>query len=146
MNDTFISDLIEDLDHMRQLLERCIKKLQSQVKINPNFKNNTESDLQNNSVKSQIEQHKKSIMEQVTQIREKAIQSINKIGTNVTPNAISSRITNDIAQNGINIDALRKKLNISNGEQNKIKEQGKVLNEVVEKTPEKVPDKGKKNE
>lgn len=80
MNDTFISDLIEDLDHMKQLLERCIRKLQEQT-TQPVSNKTVEMP---SNIKTHIDQKRKAIMEQVGQLRAQALQTANKARTDST--------------------------------------------------------------
>jgi len=76
MEKQFVMELIEDLDHMRQLLERCVKKLRIQVSsgIQTSGANPVSQIIaEDNGIRSEIERQRQAIMAQVEQAKAQAM-------------------------------------------------------------------------
>jgi hypothetical protein len=78
MEEQFIMELIEDLDHMRQMLERCVRKLRSRVSGNSDIKSGGTMPAvrvsdENNGIRSEIDRQRQIIMAQVEQAKAQAM-------------------------------------------------------------------------
>lgn len=80
MNEEFATELIEDLEHMRQLLERCIRKLRAHAPgisaRGPAVPAVAPAAVgHGGDVRAEIERQRQAIMAQVEQAKAKAMQT-----------------------------------------------------------------------
>lgn len=81
MNERFVAELIEDLDHMRQLLDRCVRKLRTVV---PNVGDDKTAftapaipvSVGHNDIRAEIERQRQEIIAQVEQVKAQAMSTI----------------------------------------------------------------------
>jgi len=76
MDEQFVTELIEDLEHMRQLLDRCVRRLRSQV---PSVVSTASAPVRitepQNDIRAEIERQRREIMSQVEQVKTQALQT-----------------------------------------------------------------------
>jgi len=72
MDDRFLEELTEDLDHMRILLERCVGKLRSRMRSG-----NTPVNIGHQDIRAEIERQRQLIMAQANQARAQIMQAAN---------------------------------------------------------------------
>jgi len=82
MDERFVADLIEDLDHMRQLLERCVRRLRTQVSgdISAPMASPVEPVLRmsesQNDIRAEIDRQRQAIVAQVEQVKAQALSAV----------------------------------------------------------------------
>lgn len=85
MDEQFVMELTEDLDHMRQLLERCVRKLRMRMSDNPDIRANAGKPalpmaVEDNGIRAEIEAQRRAIMAQVEQAKAQAVAAATAAG------------------------------------------------------------------
>lgn len=81
MDERFVAELIEDMEHMGRLLERCVRRLRSQVSTDmpsPGAGAVVESPRLSGTrddIRVEIEKQRRAIMAQVDQVKAQALQA-----------------------------------------------------------------------
>ncbi len=83
MDDRFLEELTEDLDHMRMLLERCVGKLRARI-----CGGNAPVNVGRQDIRAEIERQRQLIMDKANQARAQIMQAAN---TKVTPLVIEEK-------------------------------------------------------
>jgi hypothetical protein len=81
MEENFVVELLEDLDHMRQLLERCVRKLRTQVSGDvaiPTFSSSQVPQMPSaaGDIRAEIERQRQAILAQVEQAKAQAMSAV----------------------------------------------------------------------
>jgi hypothetical protein len=81
MEESLVVELLEDLDHMRQLLERCVRKLRTQVSGDvavPTFSSSQTPQIPSavGDIRAEIERQRQAILAQVEQAKAQAMSAV----------------------------------------------------------------------
>lgn len=81
MEESLVVELLEDLDHMRQLLERCVRKLRTQVSGDvtvPTFSSSQTPQIPSavGDIRAEIERQRQAILSQVEQVKAQAVSAV----------------------------------------------------------------------
>lgn len=79
MDEQFVVELIEDLEHMRQTLDRCVRRLRTQlsgepVVATPTAQTRPETRV-GSDIRAEIERQRCEIMSRVEQVKAQALQA-----------------------------------------------------------------------